>query len=79
MLYPLLQALDEEHLGVDFQFGGVDQVNFSKPSLILFEPRANAFRDLRRRLEADIICVFFLLLLSNRERFSLTLKDIYPN
>lgn len=25
MLYPLLQALDEEHLGVDFQFGGVDQ------------------------------------------------------
>lgn len=29
LLYPLLQALDEEYLGVDFQFGGVDQVSFS--------------------------------------------------
>jgi hypothetical protein len=26
LLYPLLQALDEEYLKVDFQFGGVDQV-----------------------------------------------------
>lgn len=26
LLYPGLQALDEEYLGVDFQFGGVDQV-----------------------------------------------------
>lgn len=25
MLYPLLQALDEEYLKVDAQFGGVDQ------------------------------------------------------
>jgi tyrosyl-tRNA synthetase len=25
LLYPILQALDEEHLGVDIQFGGVDQ------------------------------------------------------
>ena len=25
ILYPLMQALDEEHLGVDAQFGGVDQ------------------------------------------------------
>ncbi|KAI9093040.1 tyrosyl-tRNA synthetase [Phlyctochytrium arcticum] len=25
LVYPLLQALDEEHLGVDAQFGGVDQ------------------------------------------------------
>ena len=25
LLYPILQALDEEHLGVDAQFGGVDQ------------------------------------------------------
>jgi tyrosyl-tRNA synthetase len=25
LLYPILQALDEEHLGVDSQFGGVDQ------------------------------------------------------
>jgi tyrosyl-tRNA synthetase len=25
LLYPLLQALDEEYLGVDMQFGGVDQ------------------------------------------------------
>jgi len=27
LLYPGLQALDEEYLGVDFQFGGVDQVS----------------------------------------------------
>jgi tyrosyl-tRNA synthetase len=27
LLYPGLQALDEQYLGVDFQFGGVDQVN----------------------------------------------------
>ena len=27
LLYPALQALDEEHLGVDAQFGGVDQVH----------------------------------------------------
>jgi tyrosyl-tRNA synthetase len=26
LLYPGLQALDEQHLGCDFQFGGVDQV-----------------------------------------------------
>ena len=26
LLYPGLQALDEEYLGVDFQFGGIDQV-----------------------------------------------------
>lgn len=25
LLYPLMQALDEEHLDVDAQFGGVDQ------------------------------------------------------
>jgi len=25
MLYPILQSLDEQHLGVDVQFGGVDQ------------------------------------------------------
>lgn len=25
LVYPLMQALDEEHLGVDVQFGGVDQ------------------------------------------------------
>lgn len=29
LLYPLLQALDEEYLKVDFQFGGVDQASFS--------------------------------------------------
>jgi tyrosyl-tRNA synthetase len=28
MLYPGLQALDEQYLGVDFQFGGVDQVSW---------------------------------------------------
>ena len=27
LLYPGLQALDEEYLGCDFQFGGVDQVS----------------------------------------------------
>lgn len=26
LLYPGLQALDEQYLGCDFQFGGVDQV-----------------------------------------------------
>lgn len=29
LLYPGLQALDEEYLGADFQFGGVDQVILS--------------------------------------------------
>ena len=28
LLYPGLQALDEQYLGVDFQFGGIDQVRF---------------------------------------------------
>jgi tyrosyl-tRNA synthetase len=28
LLYPGLQALDEQYLDVDFQFGGVDQVSF---------------------------------------------------
>jgi tyrosyl-tRNA synthetase len=28
MLYPGLQALDEQYLDVDFQFGGVDQVSW---------------------------------------------------
>jgi tyrosyl-tRNA synthetase len=28
LLYPGMQALDEQYLGVDFQFGGVDQVRF---------------------------------------------------
>lgn len=27
LLYPLLQALDEQYLDVDMQFGGVDQVS----------------------------------------------------
>ncbi len=30
LLYPGLQALDEQYLGVDFTFGGPDQVNFYK-------------------------------------------------
>ena len=29
LVYPGLQALDEEYLGCDFQFGGVDQVRSS--------------------------------------------------
>ena len=28
LLYPGLQALDEQYLDVDFQFGGIDQVGF---------------------------------------------------
>ena len=28
LLYPGLQALDEQYLDVDFQFGGIDQVSF---------------------------------------------------
>lgn len=28
LLYPGLQALDEQYLDVDFQFGGIDQVRF---------------------------------------------------
>lgn len=31
LLYPGLQALDEQYLGVDFQFGGVDQVLLIQP------------------------------------------------
>jgi len=38
LLYPGLQALDEQYLGCDFQFGGVDQV--SEPS------RSNTFETL---------------------------------
>lgn len=38
LLYPGLQALDEQYLGVDFQFGGVDQVRYfdrtEKPSFL---------------------------------------------
>lgn len=30
LLYPGLQALDEQYLGCDFQFGGVDQVRHSR-------------------------------------------------
>jgi hypothetical protein len=35
MLAPLFQALSEEHLGVDFQFGGADQVRGRKSLLTL--------------------------------------------
>lgn len=35
LLYPGLQALDEQYLDVDFQFGGVDQV-----SLFMFPSRS---------------------------------------
>lgn len=36
LLYPGLQALDEQYLGVDFQFGGVDQVKHLYPFQINF-------------------------------------------
>lgn len=36
LLYPGLQALDEQYLDVDFQFGGVDQVRPSRLHLIHF-------------------------------------------
>lgn len=35
LLYPGLQALDEQYLGVDFQFGGVDQVRL-RPILYFY-------------------------------------------
>lgn len=48
LLYPLLQALDEEYLGVDFQFGGVDQVGrlslHSAPRRCLTLPRSFSAR-----------------------------------
>ena len=34
LLYPGLQALDEQYLGCDFQFGGVDQVCAMLPTLL---------------------------------------------
>ena len=33
LLYPVLQALDEQYLGCDFQFGGVDQASKFWPFL----------------------------------------------
>ena len=38
LLYPGLQALDEQYLGVDFQFGGVDQVIY-----VVVHPLLNEF------------------------------------
>lgn len=35
LLYPLLQALDEEYLDVQVQFGGLDQVRISPPVLFI--------------------------------------------
>jgi len=35
LLYPGLQALDEQYLDVDFQFGGVDQVRERRRKLLL--------------------------------------------
>lgn len=34
LIYPGLQALDEQYLGVDFQFGGADQVSFRIASCV---------------------------------------------
>ncbi len=40
LLYPGLQALDEQYLDCDFQFGGVDQVSHvSLEALFLFSPQ----------------------------------------
>ena len=36
LLYPGLQALDEQYLDVDFQFGGIDQVRFPTIARIYF-------------------------------------------
>lgn len=36
LLYPGLQALDEQYLDVDFQFGGVDQVCSMCFSYVIF-------------------------------------------
>ena len=35
LIYPGLQALDEQYLGVDFQFGGADQVRFGIVSVVV--------------------------------------------
>ena len=40
LLYPGLQALDEQYLGCDAQFGGVDQVAQKLPTTILRAKRA---------------------------------------
>lgn len=51
LLYPGLQALDEEYLGVDFQFGGVDQVSirfcsFQAGTLITLKRKIFTFAEL---------------------------------
>ena len=46
LLYPILQALDEEYLGVDIQFGGVDQRKifmFAREKLPLIGYRKRAY------------------------------------
>lgn len=40
LLYPGLQALDEQYLGCDFQFGGADQVG-RNPFVSLFDTYIN--------------------------------------
>ena len=37
LIYPGLQALDEQYLGVDFQFGGADQVRCRGIRVVGFE------------------------------------------
>lgn len=50
LLYPLLQALDEEYLGVDFQFGGVDQVSLSPCWCLLSERALISLVTLQRKI-----------------------------
>lgn len=63
LLYPLLQALDEQYLDVDFQFGGVDQVRRARPF---------------RRRETDAL-VLRRAHLTHSAKFSLSLKPTCPS
>lgn len=43
LLYPGLQALDEQYLDVDFQFGGVDQVSYLYDSMFQYHSQGFFF------------------------------------
>lgn len=49
LLYPGLQALDEQYLGVDFQFGGVDQVSFTQSTILNFTLMCSSVKSLHLR------------------------------
>jgi len=60
LLYPLMQALDEQYLDVDMQFGGVDQRKiFALAKLVLpklgYKERAHCMNPMVRNL-ASVVC-----------------------